>query len=290
MKKSVWLIILTALFLVLGSSGVVHAEILPPYGPGQQIGYPAVVLCETLTLREKPSASSKAIQTLYYVDQPIVINADLPEGAKEENGFVYCTLGDSEDAPCGWINADYIVINPAWYVTEEKTAVFAWNDTAAPKVALLEKDTRLPILKAEGDWYVVSLRGAAGWIKADVPVTALFQQSRELIKAELITAKGAYSSESNEELYWIKNAFAAAKPVATADCPFDAQWILTFNDGATVTVYPATDDCRIFRTPDGTCYEYGTESAIEAEQAWQHIRVSDVFWGIFGTAKADLYP
>jgi len=164
MKKYGWLMIMMALMVMLGSIGVVHAEVIPPYGPGQQIGYPAVVLCEKLTLREKASASSKAMHSLNYGDQPIVINADLPAGPEEENGFVYCTLGDSEDSPCGWIDSDYIVINPAWYVTEQKTAVYAWDDTAAPKVALLEKDARLPILKEEGDWYLVSLRGAVGWI------------------------------------------------------------------------------------------------------------------------------
>ena len=164
MKKVGWLMLLTALILLLGCIGVAHAEIIPPCGPGQQIGYPAVVLCEELTLREKPSSSSKALQTLKYGDLPIVIGADLPAGVQKENGFVYCTLGDSEDSPCGWINADYIVINPAWYVAEKKTTVYAWDDAAAPKVALLDKDTRLPILKEEGDWYLVSLRGAAGWI------------------------------------------------------------------------------------------------------------------------------
>ncbi len=164
MKKYGWLTILTALILTLGCMGLVHAEIIPPCGPGQQIGYPAVVLCEKLTLREKPSSFSKAIQTLNYGDLPIVIGADQPTGAKEENGFVYCTLGDAEDSLCGWINADYIAVNPAWYVTEKNTAVYAWNDTAAPKVALLDKGARLPILTEAGDWYVVSLRGAAGWI------------------------------------------------------------------------------------------------------------------------------
>ena len=66
MKKYVCLTVLTALILSLGCIGVAHAEIIPPYGPGQQIGYPAVVLCERLTLREKPSSSSKAMQTLNY--------------------------------------------------------------------------------------------------------------------------------------------------------------------------------------------------------------------------------
>jgi len=164
MKKHCWLINLLSLIVLVGCIGAAHAEVIPPYGPGQQIGYPAVVLCETLTLREKPSTSAKAIRTLKFGDLPIVINADLPTGPEVENGFVYCTLDDSEDSPCGWIDSDYIVINPAWYVTEQKTRVYAWNDSAAPKVALLEKDTRLPILKEDGDWYLVSLRGAVGWI------------------------------------------------------------------------------------------------------------------------------
>ena len=164
MKKSGWLTILMALVLALGCIGAVYAEIIPPCEPGQQIGYPAVVLCENLTMREEPASSAKAVQTLHYGDLPIVVGADLAEGAQEENGFVYCTLGDSEDSPCGWINADYIFINPAWYVTEEQTAVYAWEDTAAPRVGLLDRDTRLPILKEVDDWYLVSLRAAVGWI------------------------------------------------------------------------------------------------------------------------------
>ena len=164
MKKHAWLIILTALVLTFASVGIVRAEIIPPCEPGQQIGYPAVVLCESLTLREKPDLSSKAVQTLKHGEQVIVVDADTKQGAKKENGFVYCCLNDSEDSPGGWVLADYIVINPAWYVTEKKTTVYAWNDTAALKVALLDKGTKLPILKEEGDWYLVSLRGAAGWI------------------------------------------------------------------------------------------------------------------------------
>ena len=88
MKKYAWMTILTALILSLACLGSVLAEIIPPCEPGQQIGYPAVVLCETLTLRESSSSSSKALATLNYGDRPIVVGADLPAGAKEENGFV----------------------------------------------------------------------------------------------------------------------------------------------------------------------------------------------------------
>ncbi len=164
LKKHGLPVILTALILTFGCMGVVHAEIVEPYSPGQQIGYPAVVLCEKLSFKDAPGLYSNVIQTLNYGDMPIVIGADQPSGPQEEDGFVYCTLSDSEDSPCGWINSSYIVINPAWYVTETDTPVYAWNDLAAPSVGLLDKGTRYPILKEEGDWYVISLRGAAGWI------------------------------------------------------------------------------------------------------------------------------
>ena len=165
MKKYGWLMALTALVLAAGCAAAACAEIIPPYEPGQQIGYPAVVLCEKLTLRENPDISSRTVKTLSYGDQPIVVGADRPQGAERKNGFVYCALGDSIDSPCGWINADYIVINPAWYVTEGETPVYAWDDASAPRVALLDGGTRLPILKEGENWYLVSLRGAAGWIR-----------------------------------------------------------------------------------------------------------------------------
>jgi len=163
-KKKEWLGLLTALVLTLGCAGAAFAEIIPPQEPGQQIGYPAVVLCETLTLREEPAATAKAVKTLHYGDLPIVVGADSTDGAREESGFVYCALGDAIDSPTGWINADYLFINPAWYVTEKETAVYAWNETGAPRVALLDGETRLPLLKEEEGWYLVSLRGAVGWI------------------------------------------------------------------------------------------------------------------------------
>ena len=53
------------MILLLSSVGIVCAEIFPPHGEGQ-IDLQAVVLCEELTLREEPSASAKAVETLKY--------------------------------------------------------------------------------------------------------------------------------------------------------------------------------------------------------------------------------
>ena len=156
MKKFVWITVIALMTLILGSMWTVNAEIIAPRGQGQ-IGYQAVVLCEELTLRQKPESSAKAIKTLKYGSTVIVMS--------QQNGWAECTLGDSEDSVKGWVNADYIKVNPAWYRSTAKTAVYAWNSTSAPKVALLDKNTTLPILKEEGSWILVSLRGAAGWIR-----------------------------------------------------------------------------------------------------------------------------
>ncbi len=157
MKKNGWLTILAALILALGIIGTVHAEIIPPHGEGQ-IGFQAVVLCDELTLRRDASASAKAVTTLPYGYLIIV--------TQQKDGWARCVLSDSEDEDTsGWVRADYIAVDPAWYRTEAETPVYAWNDAAAPKVALLGRNTTLPILKQEGDWLVVSLRGAVGWIR-----------------------------------------------------------------------------------------------------------------------------
>jgi len=155
MKKHTFLAVLIALVLALGCASAAHAEIIPPHGEGQ-IGRQAVVLCDSLTVRQAPDVSSRTVETLKYKDLPIVV--------KESNGWAYVVLGDSEDSASGWVNADYIAIDPSWYRTEQKTPVYAWDNTLSPKVALLSANTTLPILADQGDWLIVSLRGATGWI------------------------------------------------------------------------------------------------------------------------------
>ncbi len=155
MKRQIYLALLTVLVLALAGFPSAHAELIPPHGEGQ-IGLQAVVLCEKLTLRQEPNSTSRALKTLQYQDLPIVI--------RQQDGWAYVALGDSIDSLTGWVNADFLIIDPAWFRTADKTPVYAWDDVIAPKVALLDANITLPILKQAGDWIVVSLRGAAGWI------------------------------------------------------------------------------------------------------------------------------
>ena len=147
---------LAFLMLFVLAAGVGRAEIIPPYGEGQ-IGLTAVVLCSNLTVRKDRSASSEAVTTLNAGARFMVQN--------QVDGWADCFLSDDVDGGCsGWVNADYVVVDPAWYRTSGATVVYAWNDTRAPRVGLLDDGEMLPILKDDGDWLVVGLRGAAGWI------------------------------------------------------------------------------------------------------------------------------
>lgn len=159
MKKHIWLSILTVIVLALGTVCLAHAEIIPPQGEGQ-IGLSSAILCENLSVREEPDSNAKVLIKLHYGDHIIVM--------KQENGWAQVTNSDSEyDAVIGWVNADYIMVDPAQYYTGKPTPVYAWDDLSAPKVALLDSNTTLTILKQEGNWICVSLRGAAGWICMD---------------------------------------------------------------------------------------------------------------------------
>ena len=155
MKKHVWLMILTVMIMIIGSMMTVQAEIIPPYGEGQ-IGLSAVVLCENLTLRQAPGANAGVLDTLHDGARIIVY--------EQKDGWAHIFTGDSEDSTEGWVKADYLAIDPAWFKADSATPVYAWNDTSALKVGLLDKDTVLPILKDDGEWIVVGLRGASGWI------------------------------------------------------------------------------------------------------------------------------
>ena len=156
MRKRIWLAVLLSVILSCAGTARIRAEILPAQGEGQ-IGCQAVVLCESLTVRQERSAGSKVVETLHYGDTFAVQD--------NWDGWASCFTSDDVDAgQTGWVNSDYIIVNPTWYRTDDTTPVYARNDTMAPKVALLSKGTVLPILKDEGEWLIVSLRGATGWI------------------------------------------------------------------------------------------------------------------------------
>ena len=279
MRKRIWLAVLLSVILPCAGTARIRAEILPAQGEGQ-IGYQAVVLCESLTVRQERSASSKAVETLHYGDTFAVQD--------NWDGWASCFTSDDVDAgQTGWVNSDYIIVNPTWYRTDDTTPVYAWNDTMAPKVALLSKGTMLPILKDEGEWLIVSLRGATGWIykSASDRLTAETVETIRLIsnldRAELTTPKGTYTLSDQAGLRWIEENFSIAQPIVSAGCPFDATLTLYSTDGRTIVLQMATDSCRNFRTADGSSFAYGNgDEALRLYGSTSGI--GEAFWRLFG--------
>lgn len=156
MKKRTWISIVMALVLATGCIVAAHAELLPAHGEGQ-IGLTGVVLCESLTVHQSASQGAKVVKTLENGQMVIVM--------KQEDGWAQISISDDVNGgPLGWVKADYLAVDPAWFLTDSETHVYAWGSLQANKVALIEAGTRLPVLMQDGDWIVVGLRGAAGWI------------------------------------------------------------------------------------------------------------------------------
>ena len=280
MKKYTLLPMVLSIILAFGNIISAQADILPAKGEGQ-IGYQAVVLCESLTVRQERSSGSKAVKTLHYGDMFTVQDA--------WDGWASCFTSDAIDAgQIGWVNSDYIIINPTWYWTNETTPVYAWNDTMAPKVALLSEGISLPILKDEGDWLVVSLRGAAGWIYKNAEdrlatgTAEMIGTISDLVRAELTIPKGtSYTLSDEAGLRWIEDNFSIAQPIISAGCPFDATLTLYSADGSIITLHMATDSCRTFRTEDGYCFAYGNgDEALRLYGSTSGI--GEKFWSLFG--------
>ena len=282
-KRRVTLFAAAVLAVCLAASACV-AEILPPYGQGQ-IGYLAVVLCESLTVRQERSASSRSVTTLGYGDRFVV--------QRQVGGWADCFLSDAVDAgQSGWVNADYIIIDPAWYRTDESTPVYAWNDTTAPRVALLTRGTELPILRDEGDWLIVSLRGATGWIRKNAAdrrasgPEAAFREITGLDRAEMTLPSGTYTLTDPEGLRWIEENFSGAREVGNVGCPFEGTLTLYFANGDVTEVTVATDSCHNFRTQDGRSFAYGNEG--EAVRLYGDTNAIGVtFWGLFGLSAPE---
>lgn len=203
----------SVLFIALGTvmlGGVTcFASVIPPQGQGQ-IGLSSVVLCDSLSLHTDPAYDSASVETLRYGNRIIVLN--------QKAGWAEVVTGDAEDSPHGWVDGSYIAVDPAWYRTEDATTVYAWDDTSAPKVALLDAGVTLPILRDDGNWLVVSLRGAAGWISNPVRTSSGSSQAGQS------GSSGSQSGSSGQ------NASGEGQ----------SAWFTVYaKDGSTVSVRPA---------------------------------------------------
>lgn len=281
MKKPRLISLLFSALLVWETSAL--ASIVPPAGPGQ-IGYEAVVLCESLSVHLDRNGASKAVRQLPY--GTLIAVGDMWDGWAE------CYLSETE-GKAGWVRSDYLAVNPAFYMCDEATAVYAWDDGLAPKIALLKKGARLPILRDQGDWLTVSLRAAAGCIhktaldSTDADTLKKVSGIGPINKATLKTPKGEHALLDTAKLQWLRQRFSGAQPIMPSACPFDATLTLSMKDGAEMTFALATDSCPVFRTADGSYFNYKDHEKTRSDDSASD--TAQQFWALFGLDMNALY-
>ncbi len=267
---------LLSLLLLISSA---QASILPAEGVQQGFlsftgmeGRRAVVLCESLSVCD--AREGKKIATLQFGDHFIV--------TESWDGWATCYASDGSIS--GWVRSDYIMIDPAYYVTDDDTPVYAWGNTLAPRVALLDPGETLPILLDREDWVVVSLRGAAGWIKKTpkdtVSETYFRPEMLQNITHAALTWNNQYIeltdpyklSELSQLLTSVEDRGA---PIA--GCPFGATLRVT-SGGQSYELSLAVDSCCIYRI-DNRDYSYA-RNRFTSEGAPDN----DVLFGLFGVA------
>ncbi len=279
-KKLIAAGLLLAMLLPAWRAG---AEVIPAFGPGQ-IGFEAVVLCQSLTVRESWSASSKAVRTLKA--------GDVFSSQSYMDGWLDCFPSEN-GGRAGWVKADYVIVDPAWYKTDAATAVRAWNSESAYQIALLDRDERYPILKTEGEWLCIGLRGAAGWIHdpqgaAQARDAAFYPADFMYVaQAEVTSPDGAaHPLADPAALAELGALLSHSHPCFATACAFDGKLTLTLINGRTVTLEMATDSCNVFRMENGMYYQYGDNLPHEEDSS---SGAGLAFWALFGLNSGDFY-
>ena len=149
--KRIGICLFLALTLICG---IACGEITRPMGPGQ-LGFDAVVISKNISIRPTQNANAKAVKKLNYGDHMPVMSLG--------NGWCECYLSETEGVS-GYALEDYLLLDPAYITVEEPTPVYAWQAQNAKRVGLLGRGEKFPIILMEGDWLLISLRGAAGWV------------------------------------------------------------------------------------------------------------------------------
>lgn len=225
---------------------------------------PAVVLCENLSVYDaRGDQGGKKVETLRYSGRTIPVI---------ESWDGYALIYYSDGSKTGWVHSEYLLMDPAWYICDQGTPVYAYPETTAPRVGYLATGTEAPIITEYSDgrkeWVCVSLRGASGWIRKTAKDTEaqnrFHPEMLDDITSVLLTYKGEALSASAPGNADMMAALSALLTSATdmggayAGCPFDATLEVRLADGRDFTLQLATDSCCIYRV-DGRDYQYALD-------------------------------
>lgn len=121
---------------------------------GYDLGY---ILCESLSLREKPDATSNLIHTMTYGTYCTIL--------EESDSWYNITYRNEEQLRySGWVRKEYVLVNPDYFVPDGETPVYAMPSDRSQRVALIDSGTSYPIIGEMNGFLAISLRGASGFV------------------------------------------------------------------------------------------------------------------------------
>ncbi|MCR4875563.1 MAG: hypothetical protein K5922_00155 [Clostridiales bacterium] len=215
MKKTRFGICILVLFILITSTAL--GELTRPMGVGQ-LGYDAVVISKTVSIRPTQNANAKAVRKLNFGDHLPV----MPVG----NGWCECYMSETEGLT-GYVLEDYILLNPAYMTTEDSTPVYAWQDRRAKRVGLLGRGETYAIIRMDENWILISLRGAAGWIArpSGDPTGTARMRTADVLRAaqQYLLATDTWSGNTRITAETLKNYYSFAEYDATT-----REWLVTF--------------------------------------------------------------
>lgn len=128
--------------------------------------YPGIVISQNVSLRESPSTGARRIAS--------IPNGSVFDLLDEQNGWYFVRYWDSKTQTAleGYVVVDYVVRDPLFVTTTKSTYVYSTPDRGSKKVGQLISGTQLVVIGEWGDFWVVNLRSASGFIyKRDIDIT-----------------------------------------------------------------------------------------------------------------------
>lgn len=113
----------------------------------------ALVLCQSLTLWERPDVTSTAMASLPY-ESVLTCTGNWYPGWLE-------VIADGQT---GWVREEFLLLDPTYITFAVETPVLAWPSSDAPWIGLLDAGSAVPVLGEWDEYMIISLRGASGFV------------------------------------------------------------------------------------------------------------------------------
>jgi len=115
------------------------------------------VLCESLSIRERPEFQAPIVATMMYQSTLTILG--------ESDSWYHIRYAGMERTVEGWIRSEYVIKNPQYYIARGETPAYSHNAPNAKRVGLIDTGAQLVIIDEIEGYYIVSLRGASAFIK-----------------------------------------------------------------------------------------------------------------------------